>query len=330
MLCASRVQMGPRVGGLVVVALVATLLSGVGVVTAGADTFSPANTTPTVSSPSLSATIQPDTGASETEYSYAVTVGDAETLNDLATVAVCLYNTAGGDATCATPDPATDVKLVWTASTGLFTVDDGSGNNYWANGASPAPSAPTLTGTNGLFTFTFTVSEAMREGGWTASVTATDTTGATATDASATTSVNHYSVITTRVSQDFGSFAAGLGAGGTSLASPTVTSNGPTTFGLTAGNFTDGANTFTLKTDGLTSVAPAAGQVTLDCMMGSTFTEGSATRVGSTSTLLSSARTSTGTAEAGTTEHNICRLAHGGQRPINTYSFTVINTVANG
>jgi hypothetical protein len=310
------------------VALLGLTLSAVGV--AQADEFQPANSAPTVSTPSLSASIQPDAGASDTVYSYSVVVGDADTLNDLSTVVVCLYHTTAGDATCATPDPATDVKLTWTQSSDAFTIDDGSANSYWALGSgADASSSPTLTGTSGTFTYKFTVSEATREGGWTAKVTADDG-AATATDSTATTTVQHYSAITTRVSQDFGTVSSGLANGAASSASPTVTSNGQTTYSLTSGNFSDGTYTFTLKTTGLVSEGPAAGELTFDCHVGSTFAEASATRIGSTSTQISAAETPSGTPEGGSTVSNACRLAHGGQRPVSTYSFTVVNAVGNG
>lgn len=310
-------------------ALMGLTLSAVGV--ASADEFTTANSAPTVSSPSLSASIQPDAGASDTVYSYSVTVGDADTLNDLSTVTVCLYRTTGGDSTCATPDPTTTVKLTWTQSTDAFTIDDGSVNDYWALGSgADASTSPTLTGTSGTFTYKFTVSEATREGGWTAAVTATDTSAAAASDSTATTTVNHYSAITTRVSQDFGTLSASLASGGTSTASPTMTANGQTTYSMTAGDFTDGTYTFTLKTTGLTSEGPAAGEVTFDCEVASTFTESSAVRVGSTSTQLSADETTTGTPEGGSAVDNSCRLAHGGQRPVSTYTFTVVNAVGNG
>lgn len=306
-----------------------TLVYGLAVQgTADADTFAPANSAPTVSSPTLSASIQPDAAASDTEYSYAITVGDADTLNDLSTLTVCLYLTTGGDSTCATPDPATDVKLVWTQSTGAFTVDDGTGT-YWANGTAPAPSAPTLTATSGTFTFTFVVSEATREGGWTAAVTADDGT-ATASDSTATTTVAHYAAITARSQQSFGTLAAD--AAGTATDSPTVTSNGATAYSLTAGDFTDGTYTFTLKTTGApsTDVDRLAGEVSYDCNQGATFDGASATRVGAISTQVGTAITSTGTAEGGATQANSCRLIHGGGRPVGTYAFTVVNTVSNG
>ena len=309
--------------------LVGLVVSGVGV--AGADEFTTANTAPTVSSPSLSASIQPDAGASGTVYSYSVTAGDADTLNDLSTVVVCLYRTTGGDSTCATPDPTTTVKLTWTQSTDAFTIDDGSVNDFWALGTgAEASTAPTLTATSGTFTFNFTVSEATREGAWTAAATVTDSSSATASDSTATTTVQHYSAITTRASQSFGTLSAGLEAGGTATASPTVTSNGQTTYSMTAGDFTDGTYTFSLKTTGSTSEGPAAGEVTYDCEVASTFAEASAKRVGSTSTELSATETPTGTPEGGSAVDNSCRLAHGGERPSSAYSFTVVNAIGNG
>ena len=295
---------------------------------AHADEFSTANTAPTVTTPALSTPMQPDTGASDAVYSYAVVVGDAESLNDLSTVTVCLYLTTGGDSTCATPDPTTDVSMTWTQTTNAFTMASGT-SAYWALGAEGNVSvSPTLTNTSGTFTFNFMVSEAMREGEWTAAVTATDVSAATGSDATATTTVNHYSAITTRVAQDFGTVAAGA-AGAISTATPTVISNGRTTYSATASNFTDGTYAFTLKTDGATSVAPAAGEVTFDCEVASTFTEANAVRVGS-STLLSGDQTPTGAPEDGSDITNTCRLAHGGERPVSTYAATVVNAIGNG
>lgn len=314
----------------VVVSLLALLgltLSAVGV--ASADEFTTANTAPTVSTSTLSSPIQPDAAASNTEYSYSIVVGDADTLNDLSTVTVCLYLTTGGDSTCATPNPTSAVKLTWTQSTDAFTMDSGSVNAYWALGTGTVSSSPTLTGTSGTFTFNFTVSEATREGEWTAAVTADDGT-ATVSDSTAVATVNHYSAITTRVAQDYGTLGAGLANGVVKTASPTVTSNGQTTYNMTAGDFTDGTYTFTLLTTGMTSVGPAAGEVTFDCEVASTFTEANATRTGSTSTEISATETTTGTPEDGSVVDNSCRLAHGGERPVSTYAFVVVNAIGNG
>lgn len=307
-------------------ALMGLTLSATGA--AYADDFNTANTAPTVTTQALSPTIQPDTGASEAVYTYSVLVGDAESLNDLSTVTVCLYLTDGGDPTCASPDPTTDVLMTWTQSTDAFTMANGSGT-YWALGTDPISTSPDLTGVSGTFTFRFTVSEAMREGSWTAAVTATDVSLATAAGSAATATVNHYSSITTRSAQNFGEIAPGL-TGAERTASPTVTSNGQTTYSATATDFTSGDFAFTLKTDGATSVAPAAGQVTFDCQVASTFTEASATRVGSTSTLLSAAQTATGTPESGSAVDHTCRLAHGGERPVGAYSGTIVTAIGNG
>ncbi len=316
-------------GAVALVAVVFTAVLGWGGV-AQADTFTPENSDPTVSAPSLPASIQPDAGASDTEHAYSVTVGDADSLNDLDTVTVCLYLTTGGDNTCATPDPATDVKLTWTQSTNSFTIDDGSSNSYWALATGAASSAPAdLTAVSGAFAFRFTVSEAMRQGGWTATVTATDGNGGIdATDSTSTTTVSHYSAVTTRVQQSFGTIASGGNAVAT--ASPTVTSNGTTVFKLSAGAFTAGTYSYSLKTTGLTSAGPSAGEVAFDCIIGSTFTEASATRVASTSTQVSDTQTSTGTAEGGAAVSNTCRLWQGGQRPVSSYAATVVNSVVAG
>lgn len=313
----------------VVASLMALLgLALTAVAVASADEFVTGNSAPTVSSPSLPASISPDAGASDTVYSYSITVGDADTLNDLDTVTVCLYHTVVGDATCATPDPTTDVMLTWTQSTDAFSIEAGSLNDYWALGTGiDASASPTLTGISGTFTFKFTVSEATREGGWTAAVVATDSSAASASDSTATTTVNHYSAITTRISQDFGTVGSGLANGVDREGSPTVTANGQTTFSMTASDFTDGTYTFTLKTTGLIAEGPGAGEVTFDCQVAP---EPSAIRVGSTSSQLSADQTTTGTPEGGSTVTNSCHLAHGGERPVSTYSATVVNAIGNG
>src|SRR5690606_26202358 len=136
----------------------------------------------------------------------------------------------------------------WTRSTETFTIDPGSGT-YWALGTGgDASTGPADLGlTSSVITFRFTVSEAMREGTWTASSIATDMSAATGTDDAATATVAAYSSITTRVSQEFGEMATGVGVERTDA--PTVISNGATTVSLTAGDFTSAVGTFTLKTD---------------------------------------------------------------------------------
>lgn len=306
---------------------------------ASAEEVIPANTAPTVSSPLFTmpgaqTAFEPDAGASDEVYAYAITVGDAETLNDVSTVTVCLYQslkedgiTAGeGDNTCAVINPANTVQLTWTRSTDVFTKSAGA-STFWAlDTVTPSSRTGALTDTTGTLTFRFTVSEAMREGTWTAKVTATDASAATAVNSAATKLVNAYSAITTRSQQSFGTLAAGVAA--TATDSPTVTSNGATTMSMTAGNFVNGSYSFTLLTTGATSTAPAAGQLTYDCQRATTFTEASATRVGSTATSLGSA-TASGTAEGGSAVSNTCRIKHGGGRPVGTYSFTVVNTIVN-
>lgn len=330
-----------RATGALVAMTTASLAGAFGASPAGAEEFTPQNSAPTLSSPAFAmpgaqTAFEPDAAASDEVYAYAVTVGDAESLDDLNTVSVCLAHslkedgaTAGeGDATCGTINPQDTVKLTWTRATNAFSISAGA-STYWALGTGgDVSTAPTdLTATTGTVTFRFTVSEAMREGTWKATATAADISAATASDNSETKAVNAYSSITARAQQNFGTLASG-GAGATATASPTVTSNGATTVSLTGGSFVNGAYSFALKTTGATSTAPAAGEVTYDCMTGETFTEASATRVGSTATSLGTA-TATGTAEGGSAVSNICRLKHGGQRPAGAYSFTVVNAIAN-
>lgn len=323
---------------LAAILVAAPALSLVAVAPASAEEVITANTAPTVSSPSFTmpgtTNFEPDAGGSDELYIYNVTVGDAETLNDVDTVSVCLYQSlneaagAGeGDDTCTTINPANTVKLTWTRSTDVFAISAGA-STFWTLGTAAEVSTRSgaLTDTTAVLAFKFKVSEAMREGTWTAKVTATDISAATAVDSAATKPVNAYSAITVRSQQSYGTLAAGVAA--TATDSPTVTSNGATTMSLTAGDFVNGAYSFTLLTTGLTSTAPAAGQLTYDCIRAATFTEATATRIGSTATSLSTA-TSTGTAEGGTAVSNTCRIKHGGGRPVGTYSFTVVGTIVN-
>ncbi len=305
-----------------------------------ADEFSPENNAPELSDPSFTlpggqTEFEPDGGASDEVYAYSVTVTDADSLEDLEDVQICLHHSLAedgtspgdGDPTCATTDARHSVLLTWTRATDTFTIDAG-GSTFWAlgTGADVSTSPADLTTTTGVLTFRFTVSEAMREGTWTASGTATDRASATGTNDEATATVAPYSSITTRVQQDFGILAAGAPA--TATASPTVVSNGTTELSLTAGDFSSGTHSFTLETDGATSDAPTSGRVTFDCVTGDTFDEGAATRVGSAATPIGTT-TVDGTAEGGAAVDNTCRLVHGGGRPVDTYEFTVVNTIAN-
>lgn len=307
---------------------------------ASADEFTPANNAPSLSSPAFTfpggqTEFEPDAGASAEVYEYAVTVEDLDSLKDLTDVTVCLHHslhedgvtTGEGDASCGSTDPQNTVRLTWTRATDSFAIDAGS-STFWALGtAADAPVGPAdLDATSSVISFRFTISEAMREGTWTATATATDVSGNSATDASVTGTVAAYSAITTRTSQDFGTVAANTPA--TATDSPTVTSNGTTTLSLTAGDFTSASGTFALRPDGTTSDGPASGQLTYDCVVGGAFADGSATRVGSTATPVGTA-TATGTVEAGIAVPNTCRLVHGGGRPVDTYSFTVVNTISN-
>ena len=315
--------------GLVAVASLLTLLGLAlsAVPGAGADEFEPQNTAPTVDAVNAPASIQPTAGSSTAVYEIAVDVTDAETLNDLDTVVVCFYHTTEGDNTCATPDARNTVRITWTQSTDSFAILPAS--TFWALGTDgDASTSPTLTSTTGTFTFRFRVSEATRQGGWTADATATDSSAASDTGTD-TTTVNHFSAITTRVSQDFGTLATGFAGSATRTASPTVTANGPTTYSMQAENFTDGTFTFTLLTTGTPATAePGVGEVTFDCNRAGTFDAATATRIGTTATQIAANQTAAGTPEGGTALDNTCRLAHGGQRPVASYSATVVNIVA--
>jgi hypothetical protein len=324
-------------------AVTVTGLTLVGAAPVSADEVTPSNTPPTVSSPVFTlpgeqSAFEPDSGASDEIYAYSVTIGDAETLNDLTAVKVCLYHSlqengsdvGDGDDTCASVDPANTVELTWTRSTDAFTQSVGA-SSFWAlDSGTPSSRTGQLTDTTASLNFRFTVSEAMREGTWTAKVTATDRSLATAVDSTQTKAVTAYSAITTRAPQAFGTLDPG--EAGTATASPTVISNGATTLSMTAadfaGDFVDEDFSFTLKTDGATSVAPAAGQLTYDCEQAASFTEGSATRVGLTATDIGTA-TASGTAENGSTVDNTCRIKHGGGSPVAAYSVTVLNTIVN-
>jgi hypothetical protein len=324
---------------LAALALTAVGVSVLSASPASADVLLTANTTPTVGSTSFTmpgtAAFEPDSDASDEVYAYNVTVGDAESLNDLQTVTVCLYQSLKEDAsagegndTCAAINPANTVLLTWTQATDAFTIGAGA-STFWAlDTVIPSTRSGALVDTTAAFVFRFTVSEAMREGTWTAKVTATDITAATDQDATVTAVVNAYSAITVRDPQNFGLLAAGVGAERTD--SPIVTSNGATTLSLTAGDFVNGVYSYTLKTDDITSVGPAAGEVTYDCNRAGAFDESTATRVGSGVTLIGVAgATASGTVEGGVAVSNSCRIMHGGGRPTGTYAFVVVNTIGN-
>jgi len=298
-----------------------------GASSAGADSFLPVNTAPTLVPLSLSSSIQPDDDASAAVYTYSATVADLDTLNDLTAVTLCLYHTTGGSSDCSSLNPANTVKLTWTQATNSFAIDGNSSNSYWALGTgADASSAPAdLTAMTGTFSFKFTVSEAMREGGWTAKLTADDGVAAPVSNATLTTTVQHYSAIAARSQKDFGTLAANVPGDATDT--PTVTSNGGVFYSMTAGSFTNDSYSFALRTS---AGAPTAGQVTFDCLVGGSWSLGvGAVRVGSTATQLSASQLGTGTLEGGTGLANTCRLQHGGGRPVGTYSFTVVNTVGN-
>lgn len=324
------------IGSVVAAAAVTALVTG----PVAADEFTPENNAPELTDPAFSypggqVQIEPDGGASDEVYGYSVTVTDADSLEDLEDVQICLYHSlaadgvtpGAGDPTCATTDPRHTVLLTWDRATDTFSIDAG-GSTFWAlaTGADESTSPADLTVPSGVLTFNFTVSEAAREGTWTANGTATDRSSATGTNDEATATVAPYSSITTRVQQDFGILAAGAPA--TATASPTVVSNGTTELSLTAGDFTSGTHSFTLETGGDTSDAPTSGRVTFDCVTGDTFDEGDATRVGTAPTAIGTT-TVDGTAEGGAAVDNTCRLIHGGGRPVDTYEFTVVNTIAN-
>ncbi|HWM18932.1 MAG TPA: hypothetical protein VNO51_04550 [Ilumatobacteraceae bacterium] len=326
---------------LAALALTAVGVSALSATPASADELLTANTAPTVAGTSFTMPVpqtafEPDSDESDEVYAYNVTVGDAESLNDLQTVTVCLYQslkedaTAGeGDNTCTAINPANTVRLTWSQATDAFTIGAGA-STFWAlDTVAPSTRSGALVDTTAAFVFRFTVSEAMREGTWTAKVTATDITAATDVNATVTALVNAYSAITVRDPQDFGTLAAGA-PGAERTDSPIVTSNGATTLSLTAGDFVNGVYSYTLKTDDATSVAPDAGEVTYDCNRAGAFVEGTATRVGSGVTLIGVAgATASGTVEGGVAVSNSCRIMHGGGRPTGTYAFVVVNTIGN-
>lgn len=328
---------GVAAGVLAAVSITTALL----VAPVSADDFEPANHAPTVSSPAWSwplgqSAFEPDGGSSDEVYAYSVTVGDEDSLADLDRVTLCLHHSlhedgtsAGdGDPTCTAADPRHTVRLTWTRSTGVVELDAGV-SAHWSLGTGADASVPPadLDAVSGQLLFRFRVSEVMRRGTWTASVTALDTSAASGTDASVTGDVTAYASITTRTPQTFGTVDAGTAA--TVTDTPTVTSNGATWLSLTAGDFASSSGSFELEASGATSDRPAAGEVTYDCNPDGSFTEGTAVRIGHTATPLGSA-TPTGTVEGGTTVVNTCRLIHGGGRPIDTYSFSVVNGVTSG
>ncbi len=328
---------GVAAGVLAAVSITTALL----VAPVSADDFEPGNHAPTVSTAAWSwpvgqSAFEPDGGASDEVYAYAVTVGDDDSLADLDRVTLCLHHSlhedgvapGDGDPTCAVTDPRSTVRLTWVRSTGVIDVDAG-GSAHWSLGTGGDASTPPadLGALSGQLVFRFRVSEVMRRGTWTATVTAVDTSAASGSDASMTADVAAYASITTRAPQSFGKVDAGSAAIVTDA--PVVTANGATELSLTAGDFVSSSGSFALQPSGATSERPTTGQVTYDCNADGTFTEGTAVRIASTATSLGSA-TPTGTPEGGSAVVNTCRLIHGGGRPVDTYSFSVVNGITSG
>lgn len=318
----------------------ACVVAGLVVRPVGADDFEPENHTPALTDPALvlpggQVAIEPDAGASDEVYGFEVTVADDESLADLAAVTLCWHHSThedgespgDGDPTCTDLDPRHTVRMSWTPADGTFALEAG-GSTHWelatGDDASSAPSD--LDALSGTVTFRFRVSEAMREGTWTVVATVEDTSGTSDSDSTVTATVAPYSAITMRAPQSFGSVAALTPV--TATDTPVVVANGATRLSLQAGAATSPSGTFQLLADGPTSSLPGTGELTLDCNLAGSFTEGTATRIGSTPTDLGIA-TATGTPEGGVAVPNTCRLLHGGGRPVDVYDLTVVNTVTN-
>lgn len=312
-------------------ALLAAGLVGAFAGPAGADTLEQSNEPPVVSALNAtgSATMQPDSDSSEGTYSVTATVSDANTVQDLTTVSLCMYLDGASD-TCASPDGTTQALLTWTQATDTFAMNDGAGA-YWVDATSTENYS---AGNDDMgFTFNFKVSEAARAGNWNAKVIAVDDAAASDSEVDTSNTMAYYAnVDTNRAAQDYGSLAAGGTSNKLDISSGTIQANGSTDVFYAAGSFNNPVESVNLTNyqaiNSSVAVTPAEGSYALDCQSGATFTQGSSTRVATVATEITSAAFTTGTAEGGASDSTAsCRLTNGGGVPTGTYTGTVQVTV---
>ncbi|MDP4015140.1 MAG: hypothetical protein U0990_02930 [Candidatus Nanopelagicales bacterium] len=313
--------------GLASAALVAGAMTAVAVAPAQADDFDQGNIDPVVSAVTAGFAMQPAANGTSATYQIDATITDGNTLLDLNTVTLCLYNTAGGTSDCSSTDSQNTMKMVWTRADDAFVLTSG-GSTYWADQTSLSDYTATNTAMD--LNFKFKVGEAALQGDWTAKVTALDTSAGTHTVTDATHSVAYYgSVDTNRAGQSYGELAKDGSANAQNISHGTLQVNGATDISYAVANLTDGTTTMT-NMGGLVTAAPDVTKFALDCLGGSaTYDNTGAARIAAGATEVHSNILTGGAVEDGnTTNVASCRLATGGQVPAQTYTGALTVTVA--
>lgn len=297
---------------------------------AQADTFQPgsSNTTVTFTTAPLTggSSIQPAANGSGGPYTISATIADANTLLDVASVDLCLYNNAVGDPNCGALnlDPQDTVKITWvpTNTFALLPV------SHWSNQSSTSTYNPLSTSMT--INFKFNVSEVALMGAWTAKITATAVLPGSGGSASQAANVNYFSQITAqRASQAFGTVESGESATALDKTDGTIIANGSSDISLAQAAFSDGTTTAGIA-DGSPGTAPDPTEVALDCKAGATYSDSGAIRLSTTPAALATDVLQTGTTELGSTaNHNSCQLTNGGELPSSS-SYSALVTVGVG
>ncbi len=278
--------------------------------------------------------MEPDSGASETVYEISSSVSDEGTMADLDNVGFCLFlvDPASGDpvgdlSSCSTPDPTSNVRVIWSQAGNSWSVEDGSANSYWALGTGgSAPSTdyvPTASTMN--LVARFTIGEAARAGSWGVRATVSDgdeTAGVTDLTGYA---VTYYAAIAVQPEpHDFGTVAVG-GYAESSLVAPMILTNGVSSLSIAlSGPFSNGERSAELP-GGAPGTIPTAGQAAYDCSPSSSYNPATAVRVGTTPVLLNPSIYAGGTTENGSgSVVQSCRLYNGGTLPRNGTGYSAL------
>lgn len=303
-----------------------------------AEEFDPTNIAPTVTSVTDTLAMSPDQAIGDAVYTIAATVGDANSLQDLNTVTVCLYNQAQGVSTCgdADHDARDTVLMTWTRSTDTFTIDATTGGadaSNWNLGhttsaddseasnvaANYSYSAFTGTNTSMNMLFTFRTSEVAKEGtNWGVLVTADDgdTTG-TASDTAGYTVAHYARVATQRSAVDWNTVVAETKTASSNVNAGTFIANGGTDLQMSVTTYTDGTTTLANAGGSPDDALTADRQFALDVDLDDTYNAGANDfRLSSSLTDIETAVLTAGTTEAGdnSTLHGF-QFQHGGAVP---------------
>ena len=337
---------GDEIGARHRVFAVGLVWAAVGLMTVGgaasvsADSFVPPNSGPDVTLNTTSLSMEPDSGASQTVYEILSSVSDEGTMADLDSVGFCVFLVApsSGDPVgdlsgCSSPDPATNVRIVWTRAGNSWSLEDGSANSYWALGTGgSAPSTDYVpTASTMALAARFTVGEAARAGSWGVRVSVSDGDATSAVTDLTGYAVTFYAAIAVQPApQNFGTVAVG-GYAESSLVAPMVLTNGVSSLSIAlSGPFSNGEHAAELL-GGAPATVPGANQVAYDCSPSASYSTASDVRVGTTPVLLNPSIYASGTTESGSgSVVQSCRLYNGGTLPRNgtAYSALAVMSVA--